>query len=410
MRFLVKLAVRNLRRNTRRTALTLSALALGIALLIGADSFSGGFADVGVRNVIDYESGHIRVHAPGYFEDRDDLPLDRTVKPGPVLSLLERVDGVQAAAPRVWAGARLNVGWEEFPVVAVAIDPERDPDVFRLQEYVQGRSLTPGATEAMVGAGVAELLELEIGDYITLVLRTRNQSLQAFDLQVVGLLRTPHSGVNEGHIYFPLDVAESALALEGGVTEVVLRVTDEVALGQVNQNVRDALSSEGIDAEVFTWRESAADLLALAQSDQASNFILTTMILIIALVGVTNTILLGALERRREIGTMKAMGMREGEIVRLFLLEATGIGLMAALVGSAIGVAINVYLVEVGVDFSTLAGDVDLGFPIVGRVYGSWNTAMFFWGSIAGVLTCWVAAYLPARRAAKEDPANSVRV
>ena len=75
---------------------------------------------------------------------------------------------------------------------------------------------------------------------------------------------------------------------------------------------------------MFTWRQSQADFVAFSNK-QGRGYAADRVILVIALVGVTNTILLGTMERTREIGTMKAMGMREGEIVRLFLLEATGI-------------------------------------------------------------------------------------
>lgn len=410
MLFIARLAFRNLLRNRRRTALTFSALALGIGLLIGADSISRGFSEVGVRNAIDYEMGHMRVHESGYFEDRENLPLDLAIPAQPVLDALGQVGGIRGAAPRVVAAARLNVGWEEFPVALIGIDPRRDPSVFAMGEFVDGRYPEAGAYEGLVGAGLADLLDIRLGDYMTMITRTRNQALEAIDLEVVGILRTPHPGVNHGHVYMPLDVADARLALEGRVTEVVLRLDEGRTLTTVRRDAAAALAAAGVGAELFTWQESAADLLALAQADQASNVILIMMILVIALVGVTNTMLLGALERRREIGTMKAMGMREGEIRRLFLFEAGAIGLVAALCGSLIGIGFNLYLVGVGIDLSAMVGDVDLGFPVVGTIYGVWNPLIFVWAGIAGVLTCCVAGYLPARQAAKEDPATSVRL
>ena len=133
------------------------------------------------------------------------------------------------------------------------------------------------------------------------------------------------------------------------------------------------MAASGVEAETVTWQESAAEFLALAQTSSASDMMLVFAIFFIAIVGITNTILLGALERRREIGVMKAMGLRESEIVRLFLIEATGIGLLAVVAGSALGAAVNVYLVEVGIDVSSILGDVDFGFPIESVIRGSWD-------------------------------------
>ncbi|BAS26470.1 ABC transporter permease [Limnochorda pilosa] len=411
MLFLAKLAARNLWRNRLRTVLTFSALAVGIAWLVLVDSLITGLDNQGVATIVDFESGDVQIHAPGYFADRDDLPLGRTLPAHRAASTALGVPGVQAATPRVRFGARLNVGWEEFPVIGVGIDPARDSGVFRLADHIEGRLPRAGAHEAVIGAKLADLLEIHAGDAITLVTRTRDEAWQALDLTVVGLARTPHPGVNEGQVYLPLDVADSALALGGGATEVALRLAPGQSATAVAQEARERLNTAGVEAEAVTWQESAADFLSLTRTKSSGNAMIVLMIVIIALVGVTNTILLGTLERRQEIGTMKAMGLREGEIVRLFLLEATGIGLLAALTGSTLGAAANLYLVRVGVDFSALFGDITFNIPgLLGRVHGVWHGGVFLWASAVGIATCWLAASFPARRAARLDAAVTVRI
>lgn len=409
MPYLIRLALRNLRRNRRRTFITASALALGVALLIFVNSMTTGFSELGFRNLVDFQTGEIQVHAPGYFDDREELPLEPLLPAAPALAAVDSVEGVAGAAPRALIGARLAAGWEEFPVLATGFDPERDGTVFRLAEAVEGRLPRPGALEAAVGYRLAELLEIGPGDVIVLVTRGRDNAFQALDLEVVGLLRTPHPELNRGHVYFPLDVADAQLALDGGVTELALRVEEGASPTAVAEAVRAALAAQGVGAEVFRWQESAADLVAMMQADAVANLILTGVILLIALVGVTNTILLGAIERRPEIGIMKALGMREGQIVLLFLLEATGIAILAWVAGSAVGALVNYWLVTYGFDFGAMFGDADFGIPVGGKVYGVWNGAIFLWAAVAGITTCWIAAYVPARRAARMDVAAAMR-
>lgn len=409
MPLLLRLAIRNLWRNRRRTILTFSALAMGITWLIIIDSLMGGFTEHSLANVINYETGELQVHPPGYFDDRELLPIDRPLTVQPALEALQHADGVRAVSPRVVTSARLNVGWEEFPVIAIGIDPHLDAEAMELSHYVDGRMPSPDQAEAAIGSGLARLLDISTGDWITLITRTRQSAMEAIDLVVVGILNTPNPTVNQNHIYMPLSVADASLDMQSHVTEIIVRLEPGRSLSAGTQQVREVLSRAGIDADVVTWQQSASDFLTLMQTSSAYDMMLVGVILIIALVGVTNTTLLGALERRREIGMMKALGMKEGEIVRLFLLEATGIGVLAVLVGSALGAAANVYLVEVGLELNTYIGDMDVGIPIGDRVYGVWDPTVFLWTGLAGVITCWIASYLPARRAARLDAATTMR-
>lgn len=409
VRYLVKLAARNLWRQKRRTLLTFLAIAAGLVALIEVDSLMAGLDRDAVQNLIDLACGEVRVHAPGYFGERDRLLIDRTLEAGPTLEAVRSVDGVKAAAPRVVFAARLNTGTEEVPVAGVGIDSEADSRVFTLSQFVEGRLPAPGAGEAALGYNLARLLGLAMGDSFTLVTRTRDEAFQALDLTIVGLLRSPHPEVNRQQVYLPLDVATQALALDGGVTEVTARLDAGVKAEAAAKAVADTLTARRVPGEVFTWREVARDFLAITQAKQGFTGVFILMIMIIALVGVVNTVLLGAMERVREIGMLQAMGMTANEIVRLFMYEATGIGLLGSVAGCLMGIAGNVYLVNRGIDILRLFSDVDIGYPIAGVIRGAWNWPMIGWVFLLGVAVCLVASYLPARRAAARDPIISLR-
>lgn len=409
MRYLLKLAARNLWRQKRRTFLTFLAIAVGLAALIEVDCIMGGVDRDAIDNLINLETGDVRIHAQGYFAERESLPIDRTLDPDAVLTVLKDVEKIRAATPRLMFGARLNTGWEEIPVMGVGIDPERDGQVFTLAEYVDGRWPARGAAEALLGYDLARVLELAPGDTFTLVTRTRDGAFQAIDLTVAGLIRSPHPQVNSGQVYLPLDVATQALALGGAATEVVLKTQDGTRVEDVSRNVRAALEDAGISGEVLTWRDAASDFLAISQSKQGFSALLIFMILVIAVVGVVNTILLGAMERVREIGMMKAMGMTTREIVLLFMLEATGIGVLGSITGCLIGIAGNAYLVSHGINILESYKGLDIGYPIAGVIRGAWNWPMIAEAFLLGIVVSWVASYIPARRVAAQDPIVSLR-
>ncbi len=410
MRYLLKLAARNLWRQKRRTLLTFLAIAVGLVGLIEVDCLMAGVDRDAVRNLIDLETGEVRVHAEGYFAERDRLPIDRTLDPTPVLQAVREVEGVQAATARLVFGARLNTGLEEIPVTGIGIAPETDSHVFTLAEFVEGRMPASGRDETALGYDLARILGLATGDSFTLVTRTRDEAFQALDLTIVGLLRSPHPQVNRSQVYLPLGVAAQGLALDGEVTEVALRLNEAASEQAAAKAVARALAGGGVRAEVLTWREAARDFLSISQAKRGVNAIFLLLILIIAVVGVVNTVLLGAMERVREIGMMKAMGMSPREIVLLFGLEAACIGILGSLTGCLLGIAGNVYLVNRGFNLLGQYGDFDFGYPIAGVLRGAWNWPMIGGAFLLGVSVCLVASYLPARKAAAQDPIVSLRV
>lgn len=409
MRYLVKLAAKNLWRQKRRTFLTFIAIAVGLVTFIEVDSLLTGVDSIAARNLINLETGDVRVHAEGYFEDRDTLPIDKTVAARDVLSAVEGLDGLEGAAPRIVFAATLNTGTEELPVSGVAIDPMKDAAVFEVEKYVEGRLPGSGASEAALGRDLAQVLGLGMGDYVTLVTRTRDGAMQAIDLTVVGLVNSPHPRVNQATVFLPMDVAAPALGLSGRATEVALRFAEGTKVEAAAESVRSALAAKGIGAEVFTWKEAAADFLAISESKRTFTGMFLFLILIIATVGVVNTILLGAMERTKEIGMMKAMGMTEGDIILTFVFEAVGIGILGSLAGCLLGIVGVAYMVNVGVDMTGMIGDLDIGYPVTGVLTGAWN-----WGTIVlsfffGVIVSAVASYLPARAAASQDAVKSLR-
>ena len=135
------------------------------------------------------------------------------------------------------------------------------------------------------------------------------------------------------------------------------------------------------------------------------------LVLIIATIGVVNSILLSTLERVREIGLLKAMGMKEKEIVGLFVLEGSGLGLLGGILGAAMGTAINAYLVNTGLSLKMFMGEsnMDIGYPIADRMFGVWNWPTVLWAVLFALLVSLAASYFPARRAAHLDSVESLR-
>lgn len=409
LRFYLDFMVKNLLRHKRRTLLTALAIAAGIFYFILFDSMLTGADRDSIVNLIDLETGHIQV-VPITSETKPTTGLKELLPHGATLvEKIGSVPEVKGAASRLLFPATIINGFDELPITGVGVDTTRDPGVFTVNKFVcAGRWVHPGENGAVLGKRIADLLELSVGDTITLRTQTRTLTFQALDLTVVGLITTPDPTVNQGQIFLPLGVVQDALGVGDAVSLVVVRMEPTARLETVAAGIR-RLDLGATPVKVETWKE-ASTFLTIGATKRNFAGILLFLIFLISTIGVINSILLASLERVREIGLLKAMGLREGEIVRLFVFEGLGLGLIGGLIGAVMAIATNLYLVNVGIDLAIFFGkmDMDIGYPIT-RLYGAWNWAVTFWTILFGIAVSLAASYLPARKAARLDPVESLR-
>ncbi len=409
-RFYLKLALKNLVRHKRRTLLTALAIAVGIFYFIILDSLLVGIDRDAVNNLIDFETGHIQVAAQlekdEELTDLNNLLTNETE----LVSQLEQVTGVTAVAPRLLFVGALGNGQDELPITGLGVNPQKDQQVFRIAKYLQeGSWLQKNSKEVVVGSNIAKLLELKVGDLVSLRTKTKQKSFQALDLQIRGIVATPHPDINQSQIFLPLKVAQEALGAPGEISVVIIR-TQETAINEVQQAIsQQDLTAFTTKAKTETWREVAADYLAYMESERSFDTLFLFLVMIISVIGIINSILLSSLERVREIGIFKAMGMLDKEIVRVFIYEGVGLGLLGGLIGIILGVFTNVYFVTVGLDLLKMYGDLDVGIPLAGKMYGAWNWPVILGTLIASMIIALVASYYPAKKAAALDPIEGLR-
>lgn len=156
--------------------------------------------------------------------------------------------------------------------------------------------------------------------------------------------------------------------------------------------------------------EFAKDYLALRQSKQKGSYLLIVMILLIAAVGIVNTILMSVYSRVREIGVLRAYSMTPKDIKALFVREGLILGAVGSLAGLGFGALIVWYLNSVGLSVGQVFGNVDLGaIPLNGVLRGEWRPATYVVGFAFGIIVAWLAARIPAKRAAKLEPTDALK-
>lgn len=418
---LLKLALRNLFRFKRRTFITMSATSLGLALLIISISLMNGIDKQSISNIIHSQTSHLKVFKKGYFKDKDELPMNLTIKdPDRFRTTILGTSRVKAMESRILFPAGLIKGMDELPCLGVAIEPERDPSLLNIKDsLIKGEWLEKKDTGVLVGEDLAQDVGLDIGDTITLRMISSTEeedfSWNAVDAEVKGIFNSGNPTVDSGRIFISMDLAQQSLSLEGEVTELVICLDsdDDKVVDQARKEIQAKVSMLQQDLEVYTWKDLAGVFLTISEMKTRNSAMIILIILGIASLGIVNTMLMTVLERTREIGMMAAMGMKKREIMQLFIYEGGFIGAMGAFLGCIIGGALALYLEKVGFSIDAL-GDTyeDLAaavYPVKDVFYGDFSWGVLLMVFLFGTAVAAIASYYPARKAARMKPVDALR-
>jgi len=408
--FSFKLGLKNLTRQKRRNILIILVIAFAFSSYLLMDSLMNGMEEMSFDNIKNYDTGNIQVAYPEYWEDRDELLLENLIYLNQDMEeSIKNTDGVLGMSPELRFKANLNNGIDEVAVRGVGISIEQYNQVFNTQNFiVEGSMFAPGESKAVIGTSLAELMDLKVNDYITLLVRTKEDTFNTIDIEIAGLVRAPNPMINNGIVFVPLDVARQALNVGNAVSMIALKTVsgDE---DKVTKALTGSFKNKGLDLKAYSWKESAASVIALSAAKKGGIGAILSVVLLIGMLGIINNVILSALERTSEIGMMKALGMREWEIVFVFMVEATGIGILGGLAGCLLGYAGVSWLVKYGFSIAYIGGDgSDFGVPILDRIYGAWNYPAFSFLFILGVVIAVLSSILPAYWAAKKDPVKAI--
>jgi len=402
---------RNLARSRRRTLLTASTVAFAVFLLQSFMALLVGIEQQSFDNLINYQTAHAKLYADGYFDNRDDQPLDFTLKsPDEIERLLVPVRGVAATTARVTFSAQLSNGIDQVTCFGTGIQiAGSDSDVFRINEaVVEGSYLAADEEGMLLGSGLADFFDVSPGDFLTILTKTRDGAYEALDLPIVGILGTGNPLIDRNSFLMPLITAQQMLDIEGEATEISVRFNALAKESSTLREVRRVVGEEN-GVEVKGWREVEEDFMALVEMKRTAQGVFLSIFVIMAIVGIANTIVMATYERTREIGTLMAMGFRGAGIRRLFLIEGALIGFIGGAIGMVFSVLLIGYFASTGIDISALYGDMDIGYPVKDMIYPFMSPVLFFvsW-FLTGVLAAFASLY-PAYRASILQPVNALR-
>jgi ABC-type lipoprotein release transport system permease subunit len=411
---LLKIALRNLLRHKRRTFFSAITIAVGMLFFIAMDSIMAGMDRGAIDNMVALRTAAIRLQTRQYAEEQDALPLKYGIDNfESIRSNLLKDKRIKGVTGRTRFIGQMSIYTDMKPIIGTVIEPATDSTVFSLRDYIEGAYFSEGnEREILLGKDLAEELGLNVGDYVTLYAMTRYDSHNADDFKIIGVVATTDPVINGSGVFISQAGGDSFLDLEGLRTDVMVGVHRKVNLRDFLKEIRAVQSTIHTaypDLIAQNVLEQEAGFFEIAKSKRGFGMVFLAVILLIAGVGIFNTVLMSVYERIREIGVLRAFGLRQGEMTRLFLIEGAATGIFGVALGLALGTVVNVLLVKYGYPLDKLAGDAMGDFPIWGTIYGEWNFGVWLAVSFFAIVVATIAGYIPARKAGSMEIISTLR-
>jgi len=392
------IALRFLLDNRMQTLLILFGITVGSAVIVFITALITGLQE----NVIERTLGtqaHIRILPLDEFNRLAPLPDDAVslVLESPraqrlrsisnwqdVVAVLDQHPRLPAVSPVVSGPALALSGVARASVALIGMDPERYERIIPVSDDLIAGAFRVGAGHAVIGSELAGDLGLDVGDKLRLDGGDGREAV----VDIAGIFELGVRELDARYVYLDLKQAQTLLALPGGVTVIDTRVDEIFAADELARRIERLT---GLQAE--SWMQTNGQLLNALTSQSMTTEMIRVFVGISVAFGIASVLAVSVVQRTREIGILRAMGSPRGQILRVFLLQ----GGLLGLIGSGIGGAVGWGLVQI----FNIFGPGLFWVPVEPALV---PVAMLI-ATLAGVL----AAAVPARRAARYDPAVAIR-
>lgn len=396
-------ALRYLREGRAQTALILAAVSIGVSVIVFLSALINGLQSSLLSQTLGSQP-HVTLTAPDEVArplfDPSSVTAATIIEKAPqrlrsiaqwptVLEQTELVPGVIAASPSVTGAAFAMRASAEAPVIVRGVEPERFLGVIDVRSKITSGQFRVSSSDAVVGTELASKLGVTIGDK----LRLRTAEGREAVMVVAGLFDLGNRDVNQRWVLTSLRTAEMLFDLPGGVSIIELKVSDVFEAERIAVDLADR---SGLEAT--SWMTVNAQLLSGLRSQESSKTMIQTFVVIAVALGIASVLIVSVVQKSREIGILRAVGTSARRILRVFLIQGATLGLAGSLFGCALGAGFSLF-------FERLAKNAD-GSP---RFPVDLNLELFGAASLLATMIGLFAAVIPARRAARLDPATVIR-
>jgi putative ABC transport system permease protein len=407
----IKLALRGLMRNRRRSTMTLLAIALGFAAISLFAGYTHNIYDgMGRQSIHGELLGHLTLSKRGMSTEGKLNPERYLLKEEEVSTITELLQSeahVTLITPRLSLSGLVSNGRASTIFIAEGISPQAmqqlQENLLTREEEANGRyadiikKLDPAhPANVLLSFGLTDMLHLKKGDQASLLTNTLTGQANALDITVENTFNTGNAGSNDKFVFMPLALAQSLYDIAGGADRLTVLLDDAAQTEPMRLHIQEKLRAAGFDMEIKTWQE-LSDFYNQVHNmfDMIFGFIFS-IVLTVVVMSVANSMGMTVVERTREIGTLRAIGLRRLGVVQLFTAESLMLTLLGCVTGLLLtfGVRYGINVAHISYTPPNSASAVPL---LVDVDFGRTLFTLILM-LVVGTLAAW----LPARRAAKQ--------
>jgi lipoprotein-releasing system permease protein len=397
-------ALRYLRDAKGQTALILGAVSVGVSVVVFLSALINGLQASLIESTLGSQP-HVTLRVPReeprpLVEAAPGRAIARLIQPASqrlrsidqwpvVMADAEQVAGVTAASPTVSGSGIATRAGARKPIVIRGVDPERFMAIIDLRpQMVEGDFDLSGGSVA-IGSALASDLGIGSGD------KLRVASTEGIEdvVTVSGVFALGNDAVDGSWVVTSLRHAQSLFALPGGATTIELKVADVFAADRISDEIQ---ASTGFTAD--SWMELNAELLTGLSAQSSSKTMIQFFVVVTVALGIASVLIVSVVQKSREIGILRAVGTSPRRVLAVFLIQGGVLGVVGSVFGSALGVAF-----AKGFELMTLEPNGMPRFPV------QVDLALLVSATALATGVGLAAAVIPARRAAKLDPATAIR-
>lgn len=381
-----KIAVRFLKSSKGQTFL----IAIGIAIGVSVQIFIGSLIQGLQKSLIDKTIGNSSQIT--IISSKDDKTIENFEEKVSQISASDsRIEKIAAAAD---SPAFMKYSDKTAPIIIRGLNLEEEKDLYNIKSKIYEGNLPKNLYEILIGKNLKEELKLNIGEKISLI----TPSGKTKDSIVTGFYDLKISNINKSWVITNLKTAQDIFGFNNKVTSIEMQLNskDVFKADEIAVKIGEKLSDNSIKVE--NWKDQNEELLSGLNGQSVSSLMIQVFVLISVTLGIASVLAITVVQKSKQIGILKAMGIKDRDASKIFLYEGFLLGVAGALLGIILGIALMLI-------FTKFALNPD-GTPVI-PLYLDYKFIVIS-GAIA-VISASIAALIPARSSSKLEPIEVIK-
>lgn len=334
----IKIAWRNLWRNSRRSIITMASIFFGVILSSVMTSMQYGSYDSMVDNVVKLYSGYAQVFTEDYHENKT---INNTFElTDSIINIVSEIKEVTHTAPRLEYFALASSEEITKGAMIMGIDPVREDKITEVSKWVEkGSYLTAGDKGVLIAINLANYLKLDVGDTLVLYGQGYHGVTAANLFPIKGILKFPMPDMNNQLVYMDLQTCQEYFSAYNRVTSLIVMVKDHYDLPNAMAQLKDQIQLPLI---TMSWDELQPEIVSMIEADKAGGVFMKLILYMVVGFGIFGTIIMMIAERMRELGVTIAIGMQRYSMATILYIETV----LTGIVGSFFGIVGSIPIVN----------------------------------------------------------------